>query len=193
MPDTFLIEHLDGEDWLQGVQQCRSPNHDERPDGADISLLVVHGISLPPGQYGNDYVEQLFTNRLDPDEHEYFARIRELRVSAHALIHRSGEITQFVPFNLRAWHAGESEFCGRTQCNDFSIGIEMEGVDDEPYELVQYKELAHVAAVLMQTYPAISEQRIVGHEHIAPGRKTDPGPAFNWDHFFATLTGINGS
>ncbi|MGB1582038.1 MAG: 1,6-anhydro-N-acetylmuramyl-L-alanine amidase AmpD [Nevskiales bacterium] len=168
---------------LQQVRQVASPNFDQRPDGSTIDLLVVHGISLPPGQFGGAGVEQLFTNQIDPNEHPYYAEIQGLTVSAHALVRRDGEIVQFVNFNQRAWHAGQSCFEGRNRCNDFSIGIELEGTDDCPYEPVQYARLASLAAALMQTYPGISAERIVGHCDIAPGRKTDPGESFDWGLF----------
>ncbi|MEJ2095286.1 MAG: 1,6-anhydro-N-acetylmuramyl-L-alanine amidase AmpD [Gammaproteobacteria bacterium] len=166
--------------WLLGVRHHPSPNCDERPCGVAIDLLVIHGISLPPGQYGGDYIDQFFTNSLDSEAHPYFTQIANLRVSAHALINRKGNITQYVPFTARAWHAGESEFCGQTCCNDFSIGIELEGSDEEPYTGEQYRELARLCRCLMKNWPGITRERIVGHSDIAPGRKTDPGPLFEW-------------
>lgn len=175
------LEVVNGE--LTQVRQVVSPNCDARPESVDIDLLVVHGISLPPGEYGGQWIEELFTNCLDPAAHPYFAEIEGLQVSAHALVRRDGEIIQFVNFNARAWHAGQSCFAGRERCNDFSIGIEMEGTDDEPYEPVQYARLAVVAAALMRAYPGITSERIVGHSDIAPGRKTDPGTAFDWALF----------
>jgi AmpD protein len=164
-----------------------SPNCDERPDGGDISLLVVHGISLPPGQFGGDWIDDLFTNRLDPDADPYFPGIHQLRVSSHLLIRRDGELVQYVPFNRRAWHAGVSSFQGRERCNDYSIGVELEGTDETPYEEVQYQRLAEVVELLMSNYPEINRERIVGHCDIAPGRKTDPGPAFSWEHLAGLL------
>lgn len=164
-----------------------SPNCDARPEHAEIDLLVIHGISLPPGQFGGSYIDQLFTNSLDENEHEYFREIRGLRVSAHVLIDRQGRLTQYVPFSRRAWHAGASCFGDRAGCNDFSIGIELEGCDDEPYEPIQYECLAAVVSALREHWPGISRDRIVGHCHIAPERKTDPGPAFDWDLFFRIL------
>jgi AmpD protein len=146
-------------------------------------LIVIHNISLPPGEFGGDWIEALFTNRLDPAAHPYFTQVHRLRVSTHLLIRRSGVIIQFVPFHQRAWHAGKSNYCGRDQCNDFSIGIELEGTDDIDYESVQYKKLAEVIRALVAAYPSLSRDRIAGHEHIAPGRKTDPGPAFDWGRF----------
>lgn len=165
---------------LEGVRQCPSPNFDARPADALIDLVVVHGISLPPGEFGGSWVDALFTNTLDPGAHVYFQEICPLKVSAHLLIARTGEVTQYVPFHQRAWHAGQSCFAGRTACNDFSIGIELEGTDDTPYTEAQYRALARVIRALMQAYPAIGPERIVGHSDIAPGRKTDPGPAFEW-------------
>lgn len=172
--------------WLTGVRRVLSPNQDERP-ALPIDLLVVHGISLPPAEFGGGWIEDLFLNRLDPRAHPYFAQIAGLQVSAHLLIRRDGEILQFVPFSRRAWHAGASEFAGRSRCNDFSIGIELEGADEIPYEPVQYAQLAAVAAALMRAYPAIVPAHVVGHSDIAPGRKTDPGPAFDWGGFRALL------
>lgn len=166
--------------WLLGARQVPSPNCDARPDGDDISLIVIHGISLPPGEYGGGWIDDLFTNRLDADAHPYFAGIAHLRVSSHLLIRRGGEVVQYVPFRMRAWHAGESRFQGRSACNDYSIGIELEGQDDEPYASPQYEQLATVIKALAQKFPAISTERIRGHCDIAPGRKTDPGAAFDW-------------
>ena len=173
---------------LEGVRQVPSPNCDERPAGAEVELVVVHGISLPPGEYGGGWVEALFTNRLDPTAHPYFAEIAELRVSAHLLIDRDGQVTQFVPLNRRAWHAGASCFQGREACNDFAIGIELEGEDEVPYTEAQYARLAEVIAALHEAYPALTAERVVGHADIAPGRKTDPGPAFDWGHLRHLLT-----
>jgi N-acetyl-anhydromuramoyl-L-alanine amidase len=154
-----------------------SPNCDERPQGTSVSMLVVHGISLPPGEFGGYAVEALFSNRLDPSGHPYFRDVSELRVSAHFLIGRDGRLVQFVSCNRRAWHAGQSSWLGRDRCNDFSIGVELEGADDVPYAAVQYCVLAALANSLIGRYP-ISE--ILGHCDIAPGRKTDPGPALDW-------------
>lgn len=171
---------------ILGADYRPSPNFDDRPDENDISLLVVHGISLPPGEFNGDGIDRLFTNCLDPHAHPYFAEIHELRVSSHLLIRRDGELIQYVPLNKRAWHAGASQFAGRERCNDFSIGIELEGTDELPYEEIQYKRLAEVVALLLNGYPEINRGRIVGHSDIAPGRKTDPGPAFSWEQ----LTGL---
>jgi AmpD protein len=165
---------------LLDARQVPSPNCDERPDGDDISLIVIHGISLPPGEYGGSWIDDLFTNRLDPDAHPYFPGIAHLRVSSHVLIRRDGGVVQYVPFRKRAWHAGESCYQGRDCCNDYSIGIELEGQDDEPYTPQQYDQLAAIIQVLARTFPRISSDRIRGHSDIAPGRKTDPGAAFDW-------------
>jgi len=182
-----LIELDDSGDWIRNARCIPSPNCDPRPESEVVDLLVIHGISLPPGQYGGSYIHQLFTNTLDENEHEYFREIAGLRVSAHLLIDRKGGLTQYVAFNRRAWHAGASSFGDRGGCNDFSIGIELEGRDDEAYELIQYKRLAAVSNVLRTRWPAITRDRIVGHSDIAPGRKTDPGPAFDWGYFFRLL------
>lgn len=165
-----------------------SPNYDDRPADQAIELLVIHNISLPPREFGGPYIEQLFTNCLNPDAHPYFRDICQLRVAAHLLIRRNGEIIQFVPFHKRAWHAGKSCFAGREACNDFSIGIELEGADDIPYEEVQYEKLLEVSQILLNTYTDIKPQNILGHSDIAPGRKTDPGPAFDWDRYRSALT-----
>jgi len=149
--------------------------------------LVIHNISLPPREFGASFIEELFLAKLNPDAHPYFAQIAHLRVSAHVLIRRDGGIMQFVPFHQRAWHAGASHHDGRDQCNDFSIGIELEGADDIPYTDVQYHALQVITQQLLETYPQITKERIVGHEDIAPGRKTDPGPAFDWTRYLAGL------
>jgi AmpD protein len=164
-----------------------SPNCDERPPGAAVDLLVVHGISLPPGQFGGPWIDALFTNTLESSAHPYFQTIGALRVSAHVLIRRDGEVVQYVPFQRRAWHAGQSSFQGRERCNDFSIGIELEGTDTLPYTDAQYDTLAALARTLQSVYPAITPERIVGHADIAPGRKTDPGPAFDWARLWRLL------
>ncbi len=177
---------------LEGITFLPSPNCDERPASTVIDLLVIHGISLPPGEFGGEFIEALFTNQLDPSIHPYFQSIEQLRVSAHVLIRRNGTLTQFVPFSKRAWHAGESNFAGRSRCNDFSIGIELEGTDEVPYEATQYLQLAKLVKVVQQLYPAVTEDRIVGHSDIAPGRKTDPGPAFDW-HYLRSLLKTIGS
>lgn len=166
--------------WLVPVRRVESPNCDSRPPEVATDLIVIHGISLPPGEFGGPWIDRLFTNTLPPDEHPYFAEVASQKVSAHVLIDRRGVITQYVPFHLRAWHAGASSYAGREVCNDFSIGIELEGSDSTPYEERQYHVLAHVIGVLCRAYPALSPTRIAGHSEIAPGRKTDPGPAFDW-------------
>jgi N-acetyl-anhydromuramoyl-L-alanine amidase len=167
---------------LHGAAQVDSPNHDARPAGVAPELMVVHGISLPPGEFGGPWIERLFTNRLPADGHPYFAEVASLRVSSHVVINRDGTVTQYVPFNERAWHAGKSSYHGREACNDFSIGIELEGADSIPYESVQYHALAKIVAALCAAYPSLSIERLVGHNDISPGRKTDPGPAFDWPH-----------
>ena len=167
-------------DWLEEARCVPSPNCDARPPGCGVDLIVVHGISLPPGEFGGPHIERLFCNRLDPEAHEGFRAIADLRVSAHLLIRRDGSLVQFVALSGRAWHAGESRFEGRARCNDFSIGIELEGADRTPYEGAQYERLGNVCRVLMRRWPAITADRIVGHSDVAPLRKTDPGPAFDW-------------
>lgn len=165
------------------AQWCPSPNFNERPDPADISLLVIHNISLPPSQFGGGHIEAFFQNCLNPADHPYFETIHQLTVSSHFLIRRDGGLLQFVPCDRRAWHAGVSTFQGRENCNDFSLGIELEGADNIPYENAQYATLAALTQLLQHHYPAITDARITGHEHIAPGRKTDPGPAFDWRRY----------
>jgi AmpD protein len=172
---------------LEPARQCASPNRDERPDGAEPTMIVVHGISLPPGQFGGPEIEALFTNTLDWDAHPYFGEIRGLEVSSHLLIRRDGSVVQFVPFTERAWHAGESCFRGQHRCNDVSIGIELEGEDETPYEDRQYDALQAVIRALCDAYPAISPREVAGHCDIAPGRKTDPGPAFDWFRLYDGL------
>ncbi len=171
---------------LLEARQCDSPNCDDRPE-TPIDLVVVHNISLPPGQFGGPFIDALFTNALNPLDDEYFADIAHLCVSSHLLIRRDGELVQYVPFHRRAWHAGISSYRGREKCNDFSVGIELEGTDDQAYQEVQYEVLAAVVNALIKTYPGIDAERIVGHSDIAHGRKTDPGVAFNWDHFRGLL------
>lgn len=176
------------EHWLENVKHIPSSFFDERPiaddgDVTSISLLVVHNISLPPGQYGGPYVEQFFTGKLDPNEYPFFKVIHQMRVSAHCFIRRDGEIIQFVPFNARAWHAGKSSFSGVENCNDYSIGIELEGTDFDVYTEAQYQSLMEITQVLMTHYPEITLPRITGHQYIAPQRKTDPGLGFDWRKF----------
>lgn len=173
--------------WFQGIRHCPSPNCNARPQG-EISLLVVHNISLPPGQFGTGKVQAFFQNRLPVDEHPFYAEIASLQVSAHFFIERDGAVTQFVSCLERAWHAGQSWFDGRDNCNDFSLGIELEGTDDQPYSDAQYASLAELSRQLLAAYPALTAQRIRGHSDIAPGRKTDPGPAFDWQRLYAALT-----
>ncbi|CAI8773177.1 1,6-anhydro-N-acetylmuramyl-L-alanine amidase AmpD [Pseudomonas sp. IT-P395] len=172
--------------WCHGVQVCPSPNFNERPAG-EISLLVIHNISLPPAQFATGKVQEFFQNRLDVTEHPYFAGIADLRVSAHFLIERDGKVTQFVSCLERAWHAGVSVFEGRETCNDFSVGIELEGTDDLPFTDAQYQALTALTRQLQSAFPAITGARICGHSDIAPGRKTDPGPAFDWVRYRAAL------
>jgi AmpD protein len=143
-------------------------------------LIVVHGISLPPGEFGGPWIDALFTNSLPPEQHPYFAQVADLRVSAHALVRRDGEVVQYVPFHRRAWHAGQSRWMGRERCNDFSVGIELEGTDARAYEPAQYAALARLIAALCRAYPTLSPARVVGHSDVAPGRKSDPGIAFDW-------------
>ena len=170
---------LDRDGKVQAARFVESPNFDHRPPDTAIDILVIHASSLPPAQYGGDFIEDFFCNRLDFTAHPYFAQLRDVKVSAHFLIKRGGELVQFVPTHLRAWHAGESEFDGRAQVNNFSIGIELEGGDDDKFETPQYDNLARLIKLLMSAYP-IPKQNIVGHSDIAPGRKTDPGPHFDW-------------
>jgi AmpD protein len=172
---------------LRTARQVASPNFDARPAGTVADLIVVHGISLPPGVYGGPWIDRLFTNTLPPDEHPYFAQVATLTVSSHVLIRRDGELVQYVSFDKRAWHAGQSSYRGRERCNDFSIGIELEGMDTEAYDPAQYRALAATILNLCDTYPALSLDRIAGHGDIAPGRKTDPGIAFDWPRLHALL------
>jgi AmpD protein len=172
--------------WLRPARHCPSPNCNPRPAGAAVGLVVVHGISLPPGEFGGPFIDELFTNSLDPARHPYFAEIAGLTVSSHLLIRRDGEVVQYVPFDLRAWHAGRSAYQGVENCNDFSIGVELEGTDDTPYEAAQYQRLAEVIRTLNTRYPS-TFGHLAGHSDIAPGRKTDPGPAFDWGRLHALL------
>jgi AmpD protein len=172
---------------LAGARQVLSPHCDARPAGMKPDLLVVHGISLPPGEFGGPWIDRLFTGTLAPEAHPYFAEIEGLRASAHALIRRDGAIVQYVPFGERAWHAGKSEYQGRAACNDFSIGIELEGADGTPYTDAQYQALAALTAALFAAYPSLSSEAIAGHSDIAPGRKEDPWPTFDWPRFRTLL------
>lgn len=172
---------------VPGVRQVLSPHFDARPAGCVPELIVVHGISLPPGEFGGPWIDRLFTGNLPPDAHPYFREIVGARVSAHLLIRRDAQLVQFVPFGERAWHAGASEHCGRAACNDFSVGIELEGTDDAPYEDAQYDRLTALIRALLAAYDSLGRDRIVGHSDIAPGRKTDPGRAFDWARLFRSL------
>ena len=178
--------------WCQPAQHCPSPNFNERPEG-EISLLVIHNISLPPGQFKTGRVQQFFQNQLDCSAHPFFETIAELKVSAHFLIERDGALTQFVSCLQRAWHAGVSSFEGRETCNDFSIGIELEGTDFEPFTDAQYQALTQLTRQLQAQYPAITSSRICGHSDIAPVRKTDPGPHFDWARYRASLLAPEGA
>ena len=173
---------------LSPARFVASPNRDARPNETEPELLVVHGISLPPGEFGGNEIEALFTNSLDWDAHPYFDGIRGFEVSAHLLIRRDGEVLQFVSFNERAWHAGQSRFHGRTRCNDFSIGIELEGEDETPYEDAQYESLIAVVNAVKDAYPKIVNRNIAAHSDVAPGRKSDPGPAFDWLRLYDGLS-----
>jgi AmpD protein len=162
------------------VRQVLTDHYDARPAGVVADLVIVHGISLPPAEFGGPWIDRLFTGSLPADVHPYFAAMAVGRVSAHALVRRDGEIVQYVPFGERAWHAGRSEYLGRAACNDFSVGIELEGTDDTAYEAVQYESLVALIRALLVAYPSLSRERIVGHSDVAPGRKTDPGAGFDW-------------
>jgi len=172
---------------LVGCRQVLSPHFDERPPGVLPELIVVHGISLPPGEFGGPWIDRLFTGTLPAEAHPEFRERAALKVSAHALIRRDGAIVQYVPFTARAWHAGKSEYRGRSACNNFSIGIELEGTDDTPYSDAQYRSLAALVTALLNAHPSLAAERIVGHSDIAPGRKTDPGPSFDWPRLRALL------
>ncbi|MCF7978858.1 MAG: 1,6-anhydro-N-acetylmuramyl-L-alanine amidase AmpD [Chromatiaceae bacterium] len=178
---------LDAAGRLSIARWIASPNANERPEGLGPDLLVIHNISLPPGQFGGPWIEQLFLNQLDPSADPFFASIAGLQVSAHLLIRRDGELLQFVELGRRAWHAGRSSFRGRPECNDYSIGIELEGADDVAFSDAQYERLAEATQLIRARYPAITRDRITGHEQIAPGRKTDPGPAFDWQRYLNSL------
>lgn len=174
--------------WLTSATITASPNHDNRPMESDISLIVLHCISLPPQQFGNNYIDDFFCNRLNSHAHPYFKTIAQLKVSAHVVIKRTGEIVQYVAFNQRAWHAGQSNYQGREKCNDFSIGIELEGSETQPYHPQQYQQLQALIQCLFTHYPSLSTQHITRHSDIAPQRKTDPGDSFNWLDFLEKLT-----
>ncbi len=179
---------LINEGWWVAAQKTHSPNFNERPSGGDISLLVIHNISLPPEKFGGGHIHEFFCNNLTPSVHPFFETICPLRVSSHLLIERSGQVTQFVSFNDRAWHSGRSSFEGRNECNDYAIGIELEGGDNIAYTASQYSKLKEATTVIMEEYALITPSRIVGHSDIAPGRKTDPGPAFDWTRYLSSLT-----
>lgn len=184
-PDPIAAEPtLDTDSgWFRGVRRVPSPNCDGRPADSSIELVVIHGISLPPGEFGGDAIDRLFTNTLDPAQHPYYREICGLRVSSHILVDRQGRLTQYVSLRDRAWHAGRSCFQDREECNDFSIGIELEGTDDVAYSDAQYLTLAKLTQLIQHHYPVITDERITGHSDIAPGRKTDPGPAFDWPYY----------
>jgi len=173
--------------WLQPAEIIPSPNFDSRPEGCDVDLLVIHNISLPPGEYGGGEIQDFFCNTLDCQKHPYFETLIDLNVSSHLLIDRLGAVTQFVAFDQRAWHAGQSEYSGRQACNDFSVGIELEGVDDVEYSQAQYESLAAITNTLIGVFPKLTKQRIAGHNEIAPKRKTDPGEAFKWEQYLSAI------
>jgi AmpD protein len=175
---------LGSDGWVEGARRVPSPNRDERPAGTEVSLLLLHSISLPPGEYGGDAIERFFTNRLDADAHPYFRQISSSEVSAHFLIRRDGEVVQFVPVHERAWHAGASAWRGRERCNDYSVGIELEGADDAPFEAAQYASLSELVHTLRARLPL---RDMAAHSEVAPERKTDPGPHFDWARLLAEL------
>jgi AmpD protein len=182
-----------GQGLIRPAEQCPSPNQDDRPEGCEPELIIIHGISLPPGEFGGPFVEQLFTNRLDWDAHPYFAEIRDLKVSSHVFIRRDGSLIQFVPFSRRAWHAGASCYRDRQDCNDYSIGIELEGEDEIPYTDRQYEVLIKTVSTLQATYRNLCARRIAGHCDVAPNRKSDPGPAFDWLRLYDGLSNNDGN
>ena len=173
---------------LAGTRQVLTPFLDDRPGGVRPDLILIHGISMPPGEFGGPWIDRLFTGNLPPDQHPFFREVAGLRVSSHVLVRRRGELVQYVPFHRRAWHAGVSEYQGRTGCNDFSIGIELEGTDELGYAEAQYESLAALIRSLIATYPSLSTERLAGHSDVAPGRKTDPGPAFSWERLRERLS-----
>ena len=179
--------------WVSAARRVLSPNANDRPESAVPELIVIHNISLPPGEFGGPYIEALFTNALDPEQHPFFATLEGLRVSAHFLIRRDGELVQFVPVHRRAWHAGQSVWCGRADCNDFSLGIELEGTDDLAYSDDQYSCLTALVSTLQAHYPGLASGAIVGHSDIAPGRKTDPGASFEWQRLGIQASGEQGT
>ena len=173
---------------LSEAQFLESSNQSPRSLGINPDLVIIHNISLPPGKYGGGHIAKLFNNTLNPRDHPYFEEIHLLKVSSHLLIERDGSVTQFVPFNQKAWHAGESAYSGRDNCNDFSIGIELEGTDFEPFTDIQYAALVDITKLLLINYPSLNHERIVGHSDVAPGRKTDPGPFFDWTRYKSAVT-----
>jgi N-acetyl-anhydromuramoyl-L-alanine amidase len=172
---------------LLGARQVLTEHFDERPGGAGLDLIVIHNISLPPGQFGGPWIDRLFTGHLPREVHPFFATIPPGRVSTHVLIRRDGELVQYVPFTNRAWHAGRSSYRGRAECNDYSVGVELEGTDALPFEEIQYERLTAVVRALLAAYPSLSREHIAGHSDVAPGRKTDPGAAFDWARLRAAL------
>ncbi len=174
--------------WLNEAKHCPSPNFDQRPEGGTVSLLVVHNISLPPGEFGHSYIEDFFTNQLDSTLHPFFDVIKDMKVSAHCLIKRTGEVVQFVSFDDRAWHAGQSSFAGVERCNDYSIGIELEGTDFTAYTDQQYNALSSISQQILERYPEIDLKRITGHQFISPLRKSDPGLSFDWRRYFEQIS-----
>jgi AmpD protein len=183
--------HIDVESgWIREARQVSSPNFDDRPVDCCADLIIVHGISLPPGEFGGEWIDRLFTNTVDPEVHPYFREIVDLRVSSHLLIRRNGELVQYVSLAKRAWHAGVSCYREREQCNDYSIGIELEGTDEMPYTDEQYEELGTVVHALRTAIPSLAGAPVVGHCDVSSGRKTDPGPAFDWERLFAQLTTV---
>ena len=180
-PLTLQLDHLTG--WVEGTSRLLSPNYDHRPNGQLPEVLVIHAISLPPGDYTGDAVARFFLNQLDSGAHPYFDEISNLKVSAHFFIRRDGQIIQFVPVSHRAWHAGKSEHRGRSNVNDFSLGVELEGTDTDAFTALQYETLSVLTRVLTTSFPAITPENIVGHSDVAPGRKTDPGPGFDWARY----------
>lgn len=188
MSDNNNLSLIDSNGWFTGALQKPSANFNERPLHAEIDMLVIHSISLPPGEFGGPHIEDFFLNRLNRKAHPYFNEIGSLKVSAHFYINREGELVQFVSVFNRAWHAGDSCWFGKNNCNDFSLGVELEGCDDQPFTQRQYKVLARLTRLIRQRFPAITPERIVGHADIAPGRKTDPGPLFDWQHYRQCLS-----
>lgn len=178
---------------LSTARQCPSPNADSRPSGCSPDAVVVHGISLPPGEFGGPWIDQLFSNQLSDCAHAYFRSIADLKVSAHVVIRRDGELVQYVPLHQRAWHAGLSSLYKRERCNDFSIGVELEGCDETPYSNAQYRQLAVLCRVFQHRWPAITRDRIVGHSDVSPGRKTDPGDSFDWSRLMREMDTTNTS